>query len=118
MGRFYRRLQGQEHPDRTIPNRATKRREIAFSKERKLPKTQKSEPLPEPWQSTITGQSFHPVDRWHKPGVELIDWFTYCRICGADHTFTLRADYPGRIATKVSLRWHSSCRGCHRGAGA
>ena len=75
------------------------------------------ETLPDPWQSPVTGQIFRPFGRWHKPGVELIDWMTNCRKCGEDHSFVLRADHPDNIAAHMSVRWHSLCRSCRMGAG-
>lgn len=83
-----------------------------------MPEHPNSKPLPEPWQSPITGQIFYPAYRWSKPDVELIDWQTNCRRCGTTHIFTLRADYSEAIATRMCLRWHGLCSPCRKGGAA
>lgn len=73
-----------------------------------------SDPLPESWQSPITGQVFHAFLKWWKPEIALIDWRTTCRRCGEIICFSLPDEYSEQLATKVSVRWFGLCSECRK----
>lgn len=76
--------------------------------------TNTSEPLPEPWQSLVTGQIFRVIGGHRLHDMEWVMWETRCRKCGSCRYFSLPAEYSERIVTLTSLRWFGVCPKCRK----